>query len=1263
MENFGLTESDATKYYENWLETKKVEVVPVGNGLYFRPVNASNTIIKLKKSALGYKVSIEGITKLIYHKRIIGLVKFLTYFSAKDKMRSLDFIKIITKDDKNRYDDEIFRENVINDEKYLTMNDVSQDENSSYMLDNIENPFDAIDSMSENDGSMPSLENDTNVNKDVDEEEIPDNEVIINEEDALEQLRENPNTFQYVLNRLKMADKKLFVGTKEKKIHYSTKCQSSNKRQPIVISPEEKAKIDELYPNSYDKNFVAYGSDEKKMKQNIYICPEIWCPISRVSMTYQEFKKNKEQCPLGNNEPPIKLLDPYWQDKNAKRKPRYIGFTGDGKECLPCCFVKKPEIDKRGKKNQNKKQMDKCLGIENDEKEQTTKEDNKPKNKKLTGDTKGDKYIVGNHYPLDENRYGLLPQPLSIMFKNKKCGNGIEGTGLIVEGTNCFLRKGVYQTEQSFISCLASILNNKGDIINDIQEKLSVDIFLMLNDGGLCGLFINDKKSIFDKDEFTNFRRWFLNKKQNHYIQSFNLYDVRQDIEDNSAEGFVKENFINFKVIIREYMIYNSYTNFMSYIGDKSVSKTHDVLLDLFNRKIVWCNPDGYNIIIFNVEENNIYVSCPFNSSSTIDVSRKFVFIVKQDDIYEPIVRIKQENKSKIINSKMYFGYNEDENVTNIINFYMSNCKSQLKQDNKDASSIMSYLNMIGYKVRFQVINYNFKLEGFMLNNGIYIPCEHQPPVIRKNSRFIYIDDMVDMIKPVDYITLKTILKSLQDIIKNDFYTIGKVVVSTDKKNLSPLAIITKTGKTIPLTKSKFPHERYLDNLNIFISWEDDDERKIFVDEEHNKDLLYKILKNKLLKIYDNNDIIKAEIDFLRNVSNPFPLSFRTSKMDKLIKNLLEKIIIVSKDEEKLSINKTSCSAVKKDECVGLCKWHDGRCYIKVPQKWLDLFESKLSYTLLNLNIKKYEKVDIENEKIKSNEIYFDQYDVTAGKVSKIQNVLRDPYKYFDRILDDYVKDIIEDKIEVRKTITLKDVLSDEWKNLPTELNIIFNKKQGYDINVHKVGFGINGQETQESDFLPNLFNVINEIIGYDVTIKMDIFEKIVENRIIKEYNDYVSKNKIKDFLKELELKNPIFAYYIKRKTKPSLQDILEIFKMPDYRMSEYELVVLSNLLNIRIIVLARKSLRNPNKIKCIKPASNTTKFVLLWQTTKEDENKMSYDIYEPIVQDILNPKIVFTESDNITIRFNGSDNTLLKDYLDENCKTYYLFADMSENP
>jgi hypothetical protein len=1231
QEVFGITMDEAVRNYEHWSHRQKLEMVPVGMAMFFRPASTGNVVVKVKKSSLGIKAHLEGVTNMKYHKRLVGFLKFLLQYSSNAGLSSLSFIKqIADKQARDLFDDEAFADDDFSDEKGLAaMEDMLDDDNNMDMLADYDNA-----ELYQGDYNEYELKLDMDfgdLNLDDDDQDAQDDANDNDEEaDIIKKLRgtkgsDNKIVSQYVLNKLKSADRKLFYGN-----NYSTKCQWSNKRQPIVITPEDKARIDSSNASgaeSYDNNFIAFGTNPNKMKNNLYICPEIWCPISRVSMTHEQYVKNGNKCPA-KDEPVIDMTQKYWMDEKKKtRKQRFVGFAGDGTQCLPCCFSKPPKYDKKGVPNENRKKIDQCLATDNEEPI--------PSVKVHVNEAK-EKYIVGTQFPLDANRYGILPKVLSDMFKNTQCGNGGEGTGLITEGTNCFLRKGIHQRKgQSFLSCMNALLfDGTQDMSEMIKKHLTLQDFLTLNEGGICGMFLNPKKTIYDPEEFKAFRKWFMAK--NDYIVAFNLYDVKHDIEEHSGKGFTtvtRSSFKNFRAVLREYLIYNSYQNFIAYIDDNNVEKLHNIVLDVFNRETNALNPDGYNIIVFEMDKDEVFMSCPYNTKAKLDLSREFVFVIKQDDTYEPIIHVAQSSGSTSVKTQSSFeyGHNKLDSVTSIVDFYRRNCA--IKKVGTSASAMITYLKTLGHNIRFQVLNYNYRVVGFVLQKtGLFVPISHDFPVLLDNAKFIYQDELVEVLKKKtpSYQSAKDLFGALYNLVGNDMYKIAKVAYK-DGDAASVIGLVMVDGTNVPLDMSSLPQEHYLDNLNIFVGWDEDDERTRFVRDEEYKTVVYKVLKNELIKYFTNNETMKQELEFIRSVDNPFPAVIRKQRLSTIIKSFIKHIAFpdeaIASDEVKANVVKNglhSCAGVRKHVCAkhDTCEWHDDKCMMKIQNKMLLRFESKLVDLFSNRGSHLKLEAAVKHQP-PADQIEFSHKDIVEGKVAKLMSILRNPYTYIDKVVDDYVKDIVEAEIKVRKTINLKTVLApNEWRKLPVDFNKMFNGKPDFECGN---GFCINEQAVFTRSYLLEAIICIGKLQNNPIKLSTPVIQKFIDNAVVRDYQKGPAT--LVGFLCD---NNPSFKFLKgKRTTELACDDVLAIMHKPEYCISEYEIGVMSELLNAKIFVLARKGIRNPNRFKCFKPSRTTKKSVILFRTTEEPKKEMSFDRYELVAYSTSAPQILYSDADH----------------------------------
>ena len=86
-----------------------------------------------------------------------------------------------------------------------------------------------------------------------------------------------------ILKRLINKEPKLFSTDKNKFFdEYSRLCPSNAKRQPVILTQEEKEYIDKNHSDSYTESYL-YGTKEDK--KYWYICPRFWHLKKNISLT------------------------------------------------------------------------------------------------------------------------------------------------------------------------------------------------------------------------------------------------------------------------------------------------------------------------------------------------------------------------------------------------------------------------------------------------------------------------------------------------------------------------------------------------------------------------------------------------------------------------------------------------------------------------------------------------------------------------------------------------------------------------------------------------------------------------------------------------------------------------------------------------------------------------------------------------------------------------------------------------------------------
>ena len=276
---------------------------------------------------------------------------------------------------------------------------------------------------------------------------------------------------------------------------YSTSCQWNRRRHPVILTDEEKIKIDKEHPGSYDSS-LPYKSSEKGTKYH-YICPRFWSFRDGVSLTEEEAKSGKYGSIIPRNATEIDKD----KDENVFEfatdtygyKKQYPGFMKNktpNNKSVPCCFGKLAKLQKE-RRSMTEKEYD-----DDDEKEKEKEKKNKvPEKKKSFND-----YIKSSEkMPLEQGRYGYLPLSIQkfLHTDNQKCQVSVSDKTSIKKNYPCMLRYGVENSDtQSFISCIGDIIySDKGKVVslsemkNILLKAITIDVFVSAQNGNLIDIF------------------------------------------------------------------------------------------------------------------------------------------------------------------------------------------------------------------------------------------------------------------------------------------------------------------------------------------------------------------------------------------------------------------------------------------------------------------------------------------------------------------------------------------------------------------------------------------------------------------------------------------------------------------------------------------------------------------------------------------------------------------------------------------------------
>ena len=480
--------------------------------------------------------------------------------------------------------------------------------------------------------------------------------------------------FNTMLNNI---DSEMFAKT----ANYATKCGVSALRQPIGMTLEDKKRIDDLgYSDGYD-NFMVHGSTPEN--QNVYMCPRIYCPTSKVPLSYKKYVANGEKCPDPEEEPILLYTTDNWY--NDPTRPHYVGFLkekGFNNINLPCCFAK-------------------------EQKDLPTSVKDVPKDKKPQNDA----YIIDKIKQLQEGRFGSLPISLHTLLHpnvpHVSCKNS-------VKSKECVLRIGVAQSTDSLMTSIAYLLEykSKADLCTAIKDKLDPFTFITLENGKVYTYFIPEKPILPD----TNPQKCKLLKKwlQEHksYTKLYNLEEIMPYLDHKEI---IPSN-IGYR-IARQLIIHESYRRFIEYICSDE-EKNPYILFDLIHHI-------GAVLIIWNRDNQNIAtMRCPYTTKNKEWYSGAklipYIMVMNQENYYEPLIVIDQYHKLKQKISFTHF-----EKLQKIIEA----CPVMMKYEDKEIQDIFTLSKWIEilltfpkkFKMKTIVLDPQDCAIGCFLANNLYI--------------------------------------------------------------------------------------------------------------------------------------------------------------------------------------------------------------------------------------------------------------------------------------------------------------------------------------------------------------------------------------------------------------------------------------------------------------------------------------------------------------------------------------------------------------
>lgn len=463
----------------------------------------------------------------------------------------------------------------------------------------------------------------------------------------------HPNPF---LRKLQSHEPTLFLSKPQGKKYksYSASCQPTS-RQPVILTDEEKTRIDREYPGSY-KNAIKYGTDPKNPYW--YICPRYWCFLTNSSISEKDVKDGKCGNIIPDNATTIpkgayvyEFKGDEHTDVNGKYIEHHPGFLKEGKHpdgyCLPCCFKNWDKVGQPLRRQQCAQQTADAISSDNVSDDNTVSDTAVAETVVPDASTKGNPRVVSQKqppksalyvisldtYPVPHTRWGFAPISVQLLL-NVDYQKVVDknNSAIIMPNTPTFLRYGVEQhEEQSFLGVFADIyayqqrqlaIPTISEFKQILSQQITLDVFVKVHNSSLASAFRPTRPKAKATTEAT------AEGIPPKYAQS--EFAKRLDITKPEQLDFLKDTIA-------------SYENFIAYITHPVEPIDHTYLWDIFTSDIPGLNRTGVNLVLLEIMENdvtdNIQLICPTNSFSkyAYDPRKDTVFVLKHDKIYEPI--------------------------------------------------------------------------------------------------------------------------------------------------------------------------------------------------------------------------------------------------------------------------------------------------------------------------------------------------------------------------------------------------------------------------------------------------------------------------------------------------------------------------------------------------------------------------------------------------------------------------------------------------
>ena len=792
---------------------------------------------------------------------------------------------------------------------------------------------------------------------------------ITTEDDAdLTKIRFTPsNPF---LKRLQEREPTLFFkSTDGKHSQYSRMCLWSAKRQPVILTKEEKDRIDKEAPGSYD-NAIEYGTDSKN--PFYYICPRFWDLKHNISVHPSKVKQeNLISRDVPDSKKHLNIQTKYIVELSKPGKlPSYmtrVGFLSKQHPqgyYMPCCFTEKHNTEKK-KPDVVEKRIEDAL--KSYKQEAVEKEPEKQAN-----------YIQdGNKFPLDEGRKGHLTPLLARFFQvsTADCYSNMQKRKLKLN-YQCLLRKGVEKSKhQSFLGSIAFLLNMESieDCKNKILKIVTLDTIQSFHNGNLSHTF--SSKNYEDQD-----------------ITAYKNSRLYKEMKDSPE----------FKKIV------SGYENFCKYIkSDEPIDYTYlweIICIQLYKKRI--------NMIVLYQESDditqNISIVCPTTEHSiySFDPQYPSIILYRKDDLFEPVY-IYMETEKNFIQTKLFDIKTINKRLVNLLEYIkvnMNTCKGQKSnriyefKENLTLEQLIEEIKKLKtYKIEKEIMHVDGRIIGLLVKEKetFFVPCK--PSASSENYKMV--DDTI-------WNNYRVTVSCLERLYKQSSKRIPCKPVFKIIDDEMVVGVLTETNQFIQLREPE--ENKIMDDLKELNehSYLDIDKEIATHPFKKQKDKFIHFLK--LEKSFYNAyfNTIKITINEISNISKRSsiekiinsnePFDTKLDKVKDILRPILDSKFIFTKYSDAV-LNEMDDINICKSKEQPYCQFVDDNGKLLIPLNNLfngsdnsELYENRfLDDLIMNVHVQR-----VIFEEIHSTIYYTDRYNLSDNEILLLESLING---YFDK--------------------------------------------------------------------------------------------------------------------------------------------------------------------------------------------------------------------------------------------------------------------------